>query len=211
MGLDEIRPIVVRSHIYKIMEKAILAKIKEEAPHLVASQIYQTGFKKGKSTAIHASRLLQEVHRRKKRKFNLLVDLQKAYDSVDREILFEILRKRARCNKEEFLISLIEELHRTSLIEVGTSTVVAEMGLQQASVLSPLLFNIYLEEALRTSPKLEQVRKRGDLLAFADDMLLMSNSRIEVEEIINELAALKLSHNLRMNKKNSEILTAEDV
>ena len=129
MGLDEIRPIVVISHIAKIMEKAILAKIKEEAPQLLESRMYQTGFKEGKSTAIHASRLLQEVHGRKKRKFNLLIDLQKAYDSVDREILFEILRKRARSSKEESLISIIEELHRTSLIEVGTSTVVAEMGL----------------------------------------------------------------------------------
>ncbi len=102
-----------------------MAKIKEEAPHLLASQIYQTGFKEGKSTAIHASRLLQEVHGRKKRKFNLLVDLQNAYDSVDREILFEILRKRSRSIKVKFIISFIEELHRTSLIEVGTSMVVA--------------------------------------------------------------------------------------
>ena len=95
------------------------------------------------------------MHGRKKRKFNLLVDLQKAYDSVDREILFSILRKRARSSKEEFRISLIEDLHRTSLIEVGSSKVVAEMGLPQGSVLSLLLFNMYLEEALRTSPKLE--------------------------------------------------------
>ena len=77
-------------------------------------------------------------------------------------------------------------------------------------MLSPLLFNIYLEEALRTSPKLEQVRRRGDLLAFADGMLLMSNSRTEVEEIVNELASLEVSYNLRLNKKKSEILTAED-
>ena len=58
---------------------------------------------------------------------------------------------------------------------------------------------------------MEQVRRRGDLLAFADDMLLMSSSRTEVEEIINELVTLELSHNLRMNKKKSEILTAEDL
>ena len=74
---------------------------------------------------------------------------------MDREILFNILKKRARSSEEGFLISLIEDLHHTSLIEVGTSTVVAEMGLPQGSVLSPLLFNIYPEEALRTSPKLE--------------------------------------------------------
>ena len=41
-------------------------------------------------------------------------------------------------------------------------------------------------------------------------MLLMSNSRTEVEEIINELASLELSYNLRMNKKKSEILTVEN-
>jgi retron-type reverse transcriptase len=79
------------------------------------------------------------------------VDLQKAYDSVDRELLFRILRDRAKNEMEGHLLSLIEELHRTSLIEVGTSTLVAEMGLPQGSVLSPLLFNIYLEEALKTS------------------------------------------------------------
>ena len=95
-GLDEIRPIVVRSHLSKIMEKAILEKIKIQAPHLIASKVYQTGFKEGKSTAIHASRLLNEVHGRRKRKFNLLVDLQKAYDSVDREILWRILKKRCK-------------------------------------------------------------------------------------------------------------------
>ena len=54
-----------------------------------------------------------------------------------------------------------------------------------------MLFNIYLEEALKSSNKLEEVRKRGDLLAFADDMLVMSNSRAEVETIVGELANLQ--------------------
>ena len=96
VGLDEIRPIVVRSHVSKIMEKAILEKIHKMCPHMIASKVYQTGFKEGKSTAIHASRLLNEVHGRRKRKFNLLVDLQKAYDSVDRTILWRLLKRRCQ-------------------------------------------------------------------------------------------------------------------
>jgi hypothetical protein len=39
-NLDEIRPIVVRSHLSKIMEKAILEKIKSQCPHLIASKVY---------------------------------------------------------------------------------------------------------------------------------------------------------------------------
>ena len=64
------------------------------------------------------------------------------------------------------------------------------MGLPQGSILSPVLFNVYLEEALKASKKLEEVRSRGDLLAFADDMLVMSNNQHEIEQIIGELTAL---------------------
>ena len=41
-------------------------------------------------------------------------------------------------------------------------------------------------------------------------MLVMSNSKNEIETVINELASLELKWNLRLNKKKSEILTKED-
>jgi len=104
---------------------------------------------------------------------------------------------------------LIEKLHRNSIIEVGTSSLKAEMGLPQGSVLSPVLFNVYLEEALNSSELLQGMRRRGDLLAFADDMLVMSSQKGEIEKAITELASLQLKYNLRLNKKKSEILTTE--
>jgi len=36
------------------------------------------------------------------------------------------------------------------------------------------------------------MRKRGDLLAFADDMLIMSNQKSEIEEAINGMASLQM-------------------
>ena len=38
----------------------------------------------------------------------------------------------------------------------------------------------YLEEALGTVPKLREIVNRGDLLAFADDMLILTNSKSEM-------------------------------
>ena len=78
-------------------------------------------------------------------------------------------------------MELIVKLHNESTIQVGNHSMNAEMGLPQGSILSPVLFNVYLEEALKTSQKLEEVRRRGDLLGFADDMLVMSNCRHEIE------------------------------
>ncbi len=68
---------------------------------------------------------------------------------------------------------------------------------------------MYLEEALNSSELLQGMRRRGDLLAFADDMLVMSSQKGEIDKAITELASLQLKYNLRLNKKKSEILTAE--
>ena len=81
----------------------------------------------------------------------MLIDLQKAYDSVDREVLWELLEKRCRDESEEAIVKLMMKLHKESTIQVGENEVNAEMGLPQGSVLSPFLFNVYLEEAIRSS------------------------------------------------------------
>ena len=77
--------------------------------------------------------------------------------------------------------------------------------------MSPMLFNVYLEEALHTSGKLKEAKQRGDLLAFADDMLLLTNSKAEMEEMIQALEGLNEGWNLRLNKDNSQVLTKDTV
>ena len=72
-----------------------------------------------------------------------------------------------------------------------------------------MLFNVYLEEALNSSPRLMSMRKRGDLLAFADDMLILTNCKAELEEAINEIESLTPEWNLKMNKDKSQVLTKD--
>jgi hypothetical protein len=72
-----------------------------------------------------------------------------------------------------------------------------------------MLFNVYLEEALNSSSKLSAMRKRGDLLAFADDMLILTNSKAELEEAIQEIEHLAPEWSLRMNKEKSQVLTKD--
>ena len=46
----------------------------------------------------------------------MLIDLQKAYDSVDREILWELLEKRCRDESKKAIIKLMMKLHKESKI-----------------------------------------------------------------------------------------------
>ena len=85
----------------------------------------------------------------------MLIDLQKAYDSVDRGLLWTLLKQRCRDESELKLVKLISRLHSESDITIGGHSINAEMSHPQGSILSPVLFNVYLEESIKTSPKLE--------------------------------------------------------
>ena len=50
---------------------------------------------------------------------------------------------------------------------------------------------------------MREMVSRGDLLAFADDMLILTNSKAEMTQAIQELEGLSGAWNLRLNKAKS--------
>ena len=75
---------------------------------------------------------------------------------------------------------LIVKMYQKSQVVIGKHSFSAALGVVQGGVLSPMLLNIYLEEALGTMEKQKEMVRRGDLLAFADDMLILTNSKAEM-------------------------------
>ena len=51
-------------------------------------------------------------------------------------------------------------------------------------MLAPYLFNIYLEEALASESIFQELIRRKDLLAYADDIAIFTKSDLEVRSIV---------------------------
>jgi RNA-directed DNA polymerase len=84
----------------------------------------------------------------------LFVDLEKAFDKVDRHRLLRVLQDRCTNDQDRHLVELIRGLLSNTKALFGDHLVETTTGVPQGGVLSPLLFNLYMEEALKTKERL---------------------------------------------------------
>ena len=76
-AIQDIRPIMIKSHIFKVMEKSILEKLKSIKSNMLKSGDYQNGFKEQRSTGNNLAQVVQKIHGRNndKRQSMILIDL----------------------------------------------------------------------------------------------------------------------------------------
>ncbi|KAK3521222.1 hypothetical protein QTP70_001046 [Hemibagrus guttatus] len=109
----------------------------------------------------------------------VFVDLEKVYDRVPREELWYCMRKSGVAEKYVRVVQDMYERSRTVVrCAVGqTEEFNVEVGLHQGSVLSPFLFAIVIDQLS------EEVRQESPwTMMFADDIVICSESREQVEE-----------------------------
>ena len=136
----------------------------------------------------------------------LFLDLEKAFDRVDRGRLIHILMQKAKTMQEKHIVSLLAEVLKPNKIHLGEHAITdVRHGVPQGGVLSPALFNVYLHEALTNHPVLEDLIKGNRLLAYADDLAIIINYEDEVQNILEALDTLR-PWGLKVNKQKSELL-----
>jgi hypothetical protein len=146
---------------------------------------HQCRFQHNRSTTYHIFCIRQILE--KKWEHNEAVHFKKAYDSVKREALYNILIEFGIPKKLVMLIKMcLSETY--SRVHVGKN--LPEMfpiknGLKQVDVLSPLLFIFALEYAIkRIQVNQEGLKLSGThhLLAYADDDNILGGSAHTVKE-----------------------------
>ncbi|KAK3546787.1 hypothetical protein QTP86_001620 [Hemibagrus guttatus] len=172
------RGIKLMSHAMKLWERVVEARLRKVVE--ICEQQY--GFMPRKSTtdAIFALRILMEKYRDGQRELHcVFVDLEKAYDRMPREELWYCMRKSGVAEKYVRVVQDMYERSRTVVrCAVGqTEEFKVEVGLHQGSALSPFLFAIVMDQLS------EEVRQESPwTMMFADDIVICSESREQVEE-----------------------------
>lgn len=210
VSLDQTRPIIVMPHITRILEKAMSAKLQESKSELLQTGDYQTGFKEGMSTQKNLSivmhNILETSRARSKREILLFFDLNKAFDRVLRPALWQILLEKAKTDVDKLIIERLCQLHNLTSIRLNDgSSFTSNQGCPQGGVLSPNMFNVYLQNALEQNETLNSLITQGRLVSFADDIMVRVETQEQAIAVIEAMESLQ-KVNLTLNKSKSQIL-----
>ena len=135
----------------------------------------------------------------------ILFDIKKAFDSVCRPLLWDVLKTNAKTPEERHIVELIIQLHSEHKIYVDDHTsFTANKGLLQGTKLGPKLFNVYMHHCLSQIPALKMAIEKKSLLSFADDMIFRTNSLDSAKAVISGMEQLK-RFGLEINKEKSLI------
>ncbi|KAK3515812.1 hypothetical protein QTP70_034025, partial [Hemibagrus guttatus] len=198
--------ITLMSHTMKLWERVVEARLRKVVE--ICEQQY--GFMPRKSTtdAIFALRILMEKYRDGQRELHcVFVDLEKAYDRVPREELWYCMRKIGVAEKYVRVVQDMYERSRTVVrCAVGqTEEFKVEVGLHQGSALSPFLFAIVMDQLS------EEVRQESPwTMMFADDIVICSESREQVEENLEMWRLALERRGMKVSRSKTEYMCVNE-
>ena len=195
------RPVSVLSSVSKVFERIMHDQIYKHFDDLKLLFNSQYGFRPKHSTEFAALELIDRIILEMDKNnipINIFMDLSKAFDTLDHQILLHKLKYYGFSDKSyELMDSYLND--RMQYVEFNTcksNLLKIQCGVPQGSILGPLLFIIYLNDIPLATKFLTPVLYADDTTLFAT--FNNDNFRTINHEINNELK--HISEWLKLNK-----------
>ena len=140
------------------------------------------------------------------------IDFRKAYDSVNRNKLFEKLRYNGIHGKMYNALKAIYDNVSCAMRINGklTDWFNVGCGLKQGCSLSNILFNMYIDDLIKNINALDIGIDIGNekvgILVYADDVVLLSENEQDLQTLLNELNTWCLNNEMSVNASKSKIM-----
>lgn len=139
------------------------------------------------------------------------IDLRKAYDRVDREKLWECIKNLEISKRSISVLKKLYHSHRRKTKTVGgwTEWIDCQIGVKQGCILSPMLFALFIRDMLKEEGEVGGSKVGQDNIAglmFADDVVIIATSQIELKNQIDKLQIYVINKGLEINIEKSQVL-----
>ena len=207
----------------KIYNKLILNRLRPKIEPILRKN--QNGFRPGRSTLgqiLTLRRIIEEITYCNKTAALIFVDFSKAFDSVNREKMFEILGLYGIPTK---IINAIKVLYSNTKSTILTPDGETEhfdilAGILQGDTLAPFLFIIVIDYIMRMS--VDKIKENGLLYQprkssrypalhitdadFADDIALLADNLTNAQNLLSALESAANSTGLYLNETKTECM-----
>uniref|UniRef100_A0A8D8RFD8 Craniofacial development protein 2 n=1 Tax=Cacopsylla melanoneura TaxID=428564 RepID=A0A8D8RFD8_9HEMI len=212
---EDFRTLSILSHTSKILTSIIKRRIEKKIDAELDED--QFGFRHGKGTreAILSLRLIiEESMRINKPLVIAFVDLQKAFDNVNWNLMLKILEETGIKFKDRRIIHSLYK-NQVAGIKINNSerrTAKIKKGVRQGCNLSPYLFNLYIERAIRQSKEcctgiVLDGEQRIQMLRFADDIAVLAPDEFNLKRTLEFMdEVLTEQYHMKINMSKTEIL-----
>ncbi len=212
---ENYRGIMLLSAPGKVLNKILLQRLKAKVDNKLRD--HQAGFRAERSCTDQIATLriiLEQSKEFNSPLYSVFIDFEKAFDSLDRNILWQLMKHHGIPDK---IISLIHSTYRgmeCRVVHEGqlTDPFKITTGVRQGCLLSPFLFLLAVDWIMRraTEGKRNGIQwtllQQLDDLDFADDIDLLSHRHEHSQDKLTSVATHAAETGLRISTKKTKVL-----